>query len=147
MNAVVEAKTHTRTEEEHAAWKKAVAELKARIKDLAKWQSHNKIALKENQRSGNGDQYVDINGKPTFGYSKECWEQEITVLHIVYNRLRNRPIHTKDDEAYINSTQDTAPELCYVSGIHEGIIDRLIDDHGIFVIDKGVLVFTKEVAK
>lgn len=131
MNAVAEAKTQTYTEEERAAWKKAVAEIKQRLKDLAVWQAHNKLALKENQRSGGGDQYVDINGKPTFGYSKEYWEQYITTLHILYNRLRNRPAHTgtvridTNDAEYLSGYN---PQLHYAPGIYKDLVCQFCGD-------------------
>jgi len=96
--------------------KEKIASLKERIKSLGAAQRHNKNAHGERQRNfaaafkeggivaayATRGNYVDEDGQPSNrGWNKESSEQLLTVLHIVYNRLRNRPPHTKDDEAYI----------------------------------------------
>ena len=145
MNAVVNATTEkTWTEKECAAYKKAVAELKTHLKGLAVWQRYNKLLLKERQRNGIGDQqYFDINGKSTPRYSKEYWEQYITTLHIVYNRLRNRPAHTGTeqritggDDFYLGGQN---PALYHAPAIFRHIVDELREKHGV-VIEKEVEV-------
>ena len=145
MNAVAQATTETATwtEEERATYKQAVAELKQRIKDLATWQRHNKLLLKEHQRNGADDQqYFDINGKTTPRYSKEYWEQYITTLHIVYNRLRNRPAHTGTeqritgrDDRYLSGWN---PVLNHAPWIYRDLVGELHEKHGI-VIEKEVV--------
>ena len=111
--------------------KEKIASLKERIKSLGAAQRHNKNAHGERQRNfaaafkeggivaayATRGNYVDEDGQPSNrGWNKESSEQLLTVLNIVYNRLRNRPPHTKDDEAYIDGIR---PELYRVPAMYK----------------------------
>jgi len=122
MNSVA-----TFTTEEKFAHKAAVAEIKKLITDLGTRQKHNKETLKRLQRASTTNSilftlygekhYLDRDGNPTICFHKEYWEQELTVLHIVYNRLRRRPPHLgtrSNDDFYLkgrNSEVHHAPEV------------------------------------
>jgi hypothetical protein len=81
------------------------AYLKARVKELAKTQKTAKVGNKDIQRQ-----------VTKTGWNSELCRKlqpdkswEITITHILYNRLRNRPPHTgsvESDEAYMKEYGD-----------------------------------------
>jgi len=150
MNAVA-----TYTIKERTAHKAAIAYLKDRIKTVAARQRHNKNVLRA---SGgllpNSDilkmldralvdypdfvtperPFIGINDGAVAHYSKEYWEQSLTVLHIVYNRLRNRPPHTgsvsrlaTNDDFYLSGQNH---ELHHATQIYEDLFHRILRDYG-----------------
>ena len=123
MNAIVE----IIQTEERTAYKAAVADLKNQIKTIGEYQKLNKITLKERQRTGDHNlSYLDMNGKETFSYSKEDWEQYLTALHIIYNELRGRPIHAS------NYPGEDPARWAY-SGTRKHLLEEIKEKYGVDV--------------
>jgi glycyl-tRNA synthetase (class II) len=91
--------------------KQKIAGLKAQLKTLAVVQRRNYAEAVKN-----GVHYIDEDGKETHCWDKEREEQFITVLHIVYNRLRKRPPHMRDEEAYLAAS---TPDLWRVPDMYK----------------------------
>jgi len=93
------------TTEERTAYRAVIiADLKERIKNIGATQGHNKRARRQivsaaakGTPSNICYPYYDGDWNPTGSFSRLHTEQYLTVLHIIYNRLRRRPAHTGGD--------------------------------------------------
>lgn len=79
--------------------KQACAALKARLKTLAENQAYRKEGYRESQKRG--DSAGASSAYP------DRWRSDITILHIVHNRLRHEKPHTgsvEKDAEFLNKT-------------------------------------------
>lgn len=109
--------------------KETIKRIQAELKRLAEIQSENKNAYKENQRARKYEHSLkNFDGTP--GANAGFWADPadysvyLTVLHIHYNRLRNRPPHTGStvkDDMYVTGI---IPEAWRAPGYYKEICSQ-----------------------
>ncbi len=91
--------------------KKQIIKMQEELKQLALVQKSNKNAHAENQRAGEQVEIILNRDGTRKGSGYWDYSQYVTVLHIVYNRMRHRPPHLgseEKDEEYLSGEN---PEL------------------------------------